>query len=862
MRISAILSLLLTVLLLLPASAAPGAEPDSSETLTNQDVIDLLEADLNRELIEQKIRSSKNNFDMSTRAMIVLKKANVPDDIIALMLNEHRSQISKVNRKISLEIQHLVAERPEVRDAAFLKLKQYGDTALRPLRDTLAHLRAPMRAAAAYTLARLGDAKSLPLMRGLLTDSVADVRYAAAQGLYELDDKESVILARRAVTGGLDPLDGYLRLLGHFKDVKAAGFVKLRMLESGDKLTRAQAAWALGEIGWSEALDTLENAIDVNQEREPSVRREAVLALGKIQADSSVQKLIRVCTTDPQVRREVMLALGNFPADATVPFLVGTLQRRLAPAELQAALDSLRKLTHKDFGNNYARWSAWLEKNRDKLKGMGPAKRSQQESGTGGDSSPRSPQADPSAALPPKSSAPADQARPGNELPAPRENDNDFRAVPRHAKPPRQDDPPSPSEQDKLPDLDARQLRPEEKAESLPQELPADVHTLVPASQPDEHSAATDEAPSAAGDSQTSIWTRDTTGPRDQTAGAPRSRGQNGADEALPELTPEELVTDVPGIVSITRADEGMSPREKKQPGQDLPQEDPESKSDTLAEVDIPLTGKDLAIIDGPAQEEEAETPLARPVADGEDNDDFSSAAVQQGKLAPPPVDEESPARGQVLIATSDNAPSASDVHVASTNPLRAEEGEADTTAAVSAPAPAPQPSPPAPQRSGAVSSMADLVAAIEQLAAETEEMEEEIAATPPAAQDVTSAPASEASTEPSETMVPPAETEVEPIVADSFEDTEDNEEEASPASSPPLPDTITTAEPSEPSSTEEEISPLQATPSKPEEDPSQTPSKKSAAKPDRKWGGFFHSGLSSTKRRRPNFTTDSYFED
>ena len=56
------------------------------ETMTNEEVISLTKAGLNKSLIVDKIRTSKSRFDLSTDALIKLKKAGVNDDVVAEML--------------------------------------------------------------------------------------------------------------------------------------------------------------------------------------------------------------------------------------------------------------------------------------------------------------------------------------------------------------------------------------------------------------------------------------------------------------------------------------------------------------------------------------------------------------------------------------------------------------------------------------------------------------------------------------------------------------------------------------------------------------------------------------------------------
>lgn len=63
-----------------------------TEILTNSDVVEMTDANLNAELIADKIRTTGSNFDVSAKALIALKKANVKDEIIALMVERSKTQ--------------------------------------------------------------------------------------------------------------------------------------------------------------------------------------------------------------------------------------------------------------------------------------------------------------------------------------------------------------------------------------------------------------------------------------------------------------------------------------------------------------------------------------------------------------------------------------------------------------------------------------------------------------------------------------------------------------------------------------------------------------------------------------------------
>jgi len=63
----------------------PGLAQNTEEILTNESVVTLLKAGLSSAIIISKIRSSKTSFNTSTDALIRLKQAHVPDEIVSAM---------------------------------------------------------------------------------------------------------------------------------------------------------------------------------------------------------------------------------------------------------------------------------------------------------------------------------------------------------------------------------------------------------------------------------------------------------------------------------------------------------------------------------------------------------------------------------------------------------------------------------------------------------------------------------------------------------------------------------------------------------------------------------------------------------
>ena len=72
--------------LFLSACLAITIGAQETETLTNAMIIEMSKVGLEKQVILKKIKDSSNSFDVSANALIELKKANVADEVIALIL--------------------------------------------------------------------------------------------------------------------------------------------------------------------------------------------------------------------------------------------------------------------------------------------------------------------------------------------------------------------------------------------------------------------------------------------------------------------------------------------------------------------------------------------------------------------------------------------------------------------------------------------------------------------------------------------------------------------------------------------------------------------------------------------------------
>lgn len=69
-----------------------------AETLANSDIVGMVRAGLSQEVVLRKIGTANSKFDVSAAALIELKKAQVPDEVIAAMID--RQELLPPNSRI------------------------------------------------------------------------------------------------------------------------------------------------------------------------------------------------------------------------------------------------------------------------------------------------------------------------------------------------------------------------------------------------------------------------------------------------------------------------------------------------------------------------------------------------------------------------------------------------------------------------------------------------------------------------------------------------------------------------------------------------------------------------------------------
>ncbi len=232
---------------------------------------------------------------------------------------------------------------PRARYWAACMVGQFKDERVAPalaalLRDD-DHL---VRMAAAGALGNLKDARSVEPLIAVLQDPKAADRWAAAGALGKLKDRRAVGPLIAALEGNDENVARYAaEALGEIGD-RAAVEPLVAALKARGALARGWVARALGNLADERAAGPLVAAL---KDTDDSTRFYAAWGLGRIRSRAAVEPLIDLLEREPKEGRE-----DRFEGAS-------------GPGVRDRAAEALKEITGQDFGDDAAKWRAWLKEN-------------------------------------------------------------------------------------------------------------------------------------------------------------------------------------------------------------------------------------------------------------------------------------------------------------------------------------------------------------------------------------------------------------------------------------------------------------------------------------------------------------------
>ena len=362
----------LSVGLLLGAWTAQAQDQDGrrAEVFTNEDLIKLLDAGFEDEIILLKIDKTKHvAFDSGVDELVKLKEHGGSVAIIQVVILRAYQEGTHLRTKVQIQVQRMRSPEPE----------QYKD-ALRQLREMqpqkrvafiltgeLASTSDVVRARVCEALGLLGSPTVLPALMRKLNDRTPGVRSQAARAISRLRQPDTY----KAVTELLkDPImlhrDGVCFTLGYMREKRAVPLL-LDLLQENTQTSenRGAAAYALGLLSDRSARVYRALIRAVTTDQFPEVRANASWALCKLGAGGDARELKEILSAlrkafdrYPVNRVDILENIRIFRDGRAIRVMIDAL-RDSSMAVKRGAWVGLKELTGENHKMDYDEWQAW-----------------------------------------------------------------------------------------------------------------------------------------------------------------------------------------------------------------------------------------------------------------------------------------------------------------------------------------------------------------------------------------------------------------------------------------------------------------------------------------------------------------------
>jgi HEAT repeat protein len=348
---------------ILAAGLVLWAAPGRADTITNEDVVEMVKSGLAEKLIVTKIKTSTCRFDVSARKLVELKQANVPDAIIELMLEVQKEWLSRLKGAVQVALQGFRDPEAKQQERALRDLQRLGPDAIPEIaKQGLANETAAVRAGSVQAIGLIAHRDGLEPVMDMIVDREENVRAAAAKALkYVVEDgqKEAVFKRLSAITTDIEkPGDGAVLALGYLGDKRAVE--DLRRTAKGDTSPKMRkvAVTALGELRDAASLELVISRL--LEDRDGGVRAAAAMSLAKIGDAKAAPALIKAFERYPQERRHFVGPMAKFRDPAVVEVFIEALDDEDSAVK-DLAWEGLKLLTGESLKKDRTVWSEWWE---------------------------------------------------------------------------------------------------------------------------------------------------------------------------------------------------------------------------------------------------------------------------------------------------------------------------------------------------------------------------------------------------------------------------------------------------------------------------------------------------------------------
>ncbi|MHC4914644.1 MAG: HEAT repeat domain-containing protein [Planctomycetota bacterium] len=334
-----------------------------AETLTNEDIMDMVKAGLSETVVVKKIKTSECNFDVSAKKLVELKKADVPESIIDLMLDVYKQQKDRIKAGVQVAIQGFKDLDAKQHERSLRALVRMGAAAISEIvRQGLANEHPKVRAGCTEAVGKIGHRDGLEPIMEVLVDREQPVRAGAASALRHLvpdAERDRIYKRLTAILTDIEkPGDGVILAFGHLGMKQA--LPEIRRIARGDTSPRMRevAVAAIGMLRDAESLDlAIKRMLD---DRNGGVRVEASKALALIGNAKAVMPMIKAFERYPQDRRFLVGPMARFRHVKVVETLIEALEDDDARVK-DLSWEALKMITGESMKKEKGVWSEWWE---------------------------------------------------------------------------------------------------------------------------------------------------------------------------------------------------------------------------------------------------------------------------------------------------------------------------------------------------------------------------------------------------------------------------------------------------------------------------------------------------------------------
>lgn len=211
-------------------------------------------------------------------------------------------------------------------------------------------------------LGELKDQRPVSALISFLSEKSPRLRYSSAKALGDIGNKSAVspLVDTLLKDDNWQVKKFTAEALGKLKDKKASEALSTALLNDGNEFVRGECARAIGAIGDKSCVPSLIKAL---KDKSPEARAPTAEVLGDFQVKEASQEIATMVEQDRsyEVRASCAYALGKIKDKTTLPALVNALSDEYQQVRVRA-LDSLRNITGKDFGEDKTAWQTYISK--------------------------------------------------------------------------------------------------------------------------------------------------------------------------------------------------------------------------------------------------------------------------------------------------------------------------------------------------------------------------------------------------------------------------------------------------------------------------------------------------------------------